>query len=81
MKWFNKININIFLLAILIYIPMISFVVKIDNIIPITNISVLIVLVLCNYKNISKLRINIPILCYFILFILIILLNIMLFRI
>lgn len=79
-KWFNIKNINIFLLAILICIPMISFVTNIDNIIPVTNVFVLAVLIVINYKQIRKMRLNVPVLCFLVLFVLIILINIIIFR-
>lgn len=72
-------NINYLLLALLICVPMISFIFTINNIIPITNIMVLILLIIINNKELRKIKINIFTLFYFALFIIMILLNFLIF--
>lgn len=79
-KIINIENINNFLLAILICVPMISFIVNINNIIPYTNIVVLIILLFCNFKKMKNIQINIKTLVYIMIFVVMILINIMMFR-
>lgn len=73
-------NINNLLLAILICVPMMSFIININNIIPITNIIVLVTLLYINRKKIKNVKVNIYVLSYILLLTIIILINIILFR-
>lgn len=78
-KILNLENINNLLLALLICIPMVSFIFKIDNIIPITNMVVLVMLILLNLKKLKEMKIDIFTLSYLIIFVIMILINIICF--
>lgn len=74
-------NINNLLLAILICIPMGSFILEIDNIIPITNVLVLVIILLVNMKKIKEVKLDLFTILYICIFIILLLFNIIIFGI